>query len=219
MKLIRRARTLQQGGPLHNHFFSDIHKESEDALPGEVPPPETNHIDTALEGEINEGEKVSPPTKELLTCTETCTQREDTGKEITLAVDVPPAGHDTETQTCIDTIREDTRMGIKQSKDALPPAPNTSIDDEDAPIMFSSALNKRKRGVRGACEKVAAAATLKRKRCKRTVKPFKWVVTPYTEGKKKKEKDNIGDKAIIEVAGEEEGQVQEKVAELAPAQL
>ncbi|ONK80993.1 uncharacterized protein A4U43_C01F24060 [Asparagus officinalis] len=153
------------------------------------------------------------------TCTETCTQREDTGREIMPVVDVPSAGHDTEMQTCIDTLREDIGMEIKQSEDAPPPAPDTSTDDEDAPIRFSRALNKRKRGARGAREKVAAAAPLKRKRCKRTVKPSKWVVTPYTEGKKKKEKDNIGDKAIIEVAGKEEEQMQEKIAELAPARL
>ncbi|ONK62451.1 uncharacterized protein A4U43_C07F3990 [Asparagus officinalis] len=118
-----------------------------------------------------------------------------------------------------DTLREDTGMEIKQSENAPPPAIETSTDDEDAPIMFSRALNKRKRGATGAREKVAAAAPPKRKRCKRSVKPFKWVVTPYTEGKKKKEKDNIGDKALIEVAGEEEAQVQEKVAKLAPARL
>ncbi|ONK77549.1 uncharacterized protein A4U43_C02F7740 [Asparagus officinalis] len=200
-------------------FFSDIHKESEDAPPGEVPPPDAYHIDTALEGEINEGEKVSPPAKKLLTCTETGTQCEGTGREIILAVDVPPAENDTETQTCIDTLREDTGMGIKQSEDAPPPVPDTLTDDEDAPIVFLRALNKRKRGARGARKKVTAAAPLKRKRCKRAVKPSKWVVTPYTEGKKKKEKDNIWDKAIIEVAGEEEEQVQEKVAELAPAWL
>ncbi|ONK55565.1 uncharacterized protein A4U43_UnF1580 [Asparagus officinalis] len=86
-------------------FFTDIHKESEDAPPGEVPPPEAYRIDTALEAEINEGEKVSPPAKELLTCTEIGPQREGTGREITPAVDVPSAGpstgHDTETQTCI----------------------------------------------------------------------------------------------------------------------
>ncbi|XP_020270948.1 uncharacterized protein LOC109846134 [Asparagus officinalis] len=83
-------------------IFTDINKESEDAPSGEVPPPENNRIDTALEAEINEGEKVSPPAKELLTCTETCTQREDTGMEITSVVGVPSAGHNTETQTCID---------------------------------------------------------------------------------------------------------------------
>ncbi|ONK64067.1 uncharacterized protein A4U43_C07F21750 [Asparagus officinalis] len=159
-------------------FFSDIHKESEDAPLGEVHPPEAYRIDKALEAEINEGEKVSPPAKELLTCTETGTQREGTRREITPAVDVPSAGHDTETQTCIEKER-----------------------------------------CKGAREKVATAAPLKRRRCKRAVKPSKWVVTPYTKGKKKKEKDNIGDKAIIEVAGEEEEQVQEKVAELAPARL
>ncbi|ONK61898.1 uncharacterized protein A4U43_C08F34710 [Asparagus officinalis] len=118
-----------------------------------------------------------------------------------------------------DTLREDTRMKIKQSENAPPPAIETSTDDEDAPIVFSRALNKRKRGATGAREKVAAAAPPKRKRCKRSVKPSKWVVTPYIEGKKKKEKDNIGDKAIIEVAGEKEAQVQENVAELAPARL
>ncbi|ONK62993.1 uncharacterized protein A4U43_C07F10280 [Asparagus officinalis] len=82
-------------------FFSDIHKESEDAPPGEVPPPEAYRIGKALEAEINEGEKVSPPVKELLTCTETCTQREGTGRKITPVVDVPSVGHDTKTQTCI----------------------------------------------------------------------------------------------------------------------
>ncbi|ONK71796.1 uncharacterized protein A4U43_C04F12470 [Asparagus officinalis] len=141
-------------------FFTDIHKKSEDAPPGEVPPPENYRIDTALEAEINEGEKVFPPAKELLTCT--------------------------------DTLREDTRMEIKQSEDAPPPTPDTSTDDENAPSRFSRALNKRKRGARGAREKVAVAAPLKWKRCRRVVKPSKWVVTPYTEGKKKKEKDNIG---------------------------
>ncbi|ONK66136.1 uncharacterized protein A4U43_C06F4510 [Asparagus officinalis] len=200
-------------------FFTDIHKESEDAPPGEVPPPEAYCIDTALEAEIDEGEKVSPPAKELLTFIETGTQREDTGRKITPAVDVSSAGHDTETQTCIDTLWEDTGMEIKQSEDAPPLIPDTSTDDEDAPIVFSRALNKRKRSAKGTCEKVAAVAPLTRKRCKRAAKPSKWVVTPYTEGKKKKEKDNIGDKAIIEVAGEEEEQVQEKVAELAPARL
>ncbi|ONK66485.1 uncharacterized protein A4U43_C06F8670 [Asparagus officinalis] len=159
-------------------FFTDIHKESEDALPGEVPPTENFRIDTDLEGEINEGEKVSPPAKGLLTCTEIGTQRKDTGRKITPVVDVPSVGHDTKT--------------------------------------FSRALNKRKRGVRGAREKVAAAAPLKRKRCRRA---SKWVVSPYIEGKKKKEKDNIEDKAIIEMTGEEEEQVQEKVAELAPSRL
>ncbi|ONK63329.1 uncharacterized protein A4U43_C07F13880 [Asparagus officinalis] len=187
--------------------FTDINKESEDAPPEEVPPPENYHIDTTLEVEINEGEKVSPPAKELLTCTKTSTQHEDTGRKITPVVDVPSAGYDTET------------MEIKQSEDAPPPAPDTSTDDEDAPIRFSRALNKRKRGARGAREKVSAAAPLKRKRCIRAVKHSKWVVTPYTEGKKKKEKENIGDKAIIEVAGEEEEQVQEKLVELAPARL
>ncbi|ONK65110.1 uncharacterized protein A4U43_C07F33780 [Asparagus officinalis] len=199
-------------------LFSDIHKESEDAPPGELPPPEASAVDKALEAEINEGEKVSPPAKELLTCTETGTQREGTGREITPAVEVPSAG-DGETQTCIDTLREDTRMEIKQSENAPPPAEETSTDDEDAPIVFSKVLNKRKRGATGARGKMAAAAPPKRKRCKRSVKPSKWVVTPYTEGKKKKEKDNIGDKAIIEVGGEEEAQVQENNAELAPARL
>ncbi|ONK54993.1 uncharacterized protein A4U43_UnF8810 [Asparagus officinalis] len=118
-----------------------------------------------------------------------------------------------------DTLREDTGMEIKQSENAPPPAIETSTDDEDAPIVFLRALNKRKRGATGVRGKVAAAAPPKRKRCKRSVKPSKWVVTPYTEGKKKKEKDNIGDKAIIEVAGEEEARVQEKVAELALARL
>ncbi|ONK66992.1 uncharacterized protein A4U43_C06F14340 [Asparagus officinalis] len=101
-------------------IFTDINKESEDAPSGEVPPPENNRIDTALEAEINEGEKVSPPAKELLTCTETCTQREDTGMEITSVVGVPSAGHNTETQTCIetDTLRENAGMEIKQSEDA-----------------------------------------------------------------------------------------------------
>ncbi|ONK65684.1 uncharacterized protein A4U43_C07F39630 [Asparagus officinalis] len=50
-------------------LFSDIHKESEDDPPGELPPPEASAVDKALEAEINEGEKVSPPAKELLTCT------------------------------------------------------------------------------------------------------------------------------------------------------
>ena len=118
-----------------------------------------------------------------------------------------------------DTLREDTRMEIKQSENAPPPAEETSTDDEDAPIVFSKVLNKRKRGATGARGKMAAAAPPKRKRFKRSVKPSKWVVTPYTEGKKKKEKDNIGDNAIIEVAREEEEQVQKKVAELAPARL
>ncbi|ONK66946.1 uncharacterized protein A4U43_C06F13850 [Asparagus officinalis] len=118
-----------------------------------------------------------------------------------------------------DTLREDTRMEIKQSENAPPPAEETSTDDEDAPIVFSKVLNKRKRGATGARGKMAAAAPPKRKRCKRSVKPSKWVVTPYTEGKKKKEKDNIGDKAIIEVGGEEEAQVQENNAELAPTRL
>ncbi|ONK72357.1 uncharacterized protein A4U43_C04F18580 [Asparagus officinalis] len=203
---------------LSTTIFSDIHKESEDAPPGELPPPEAYRIDKVLEAEINEGEKVSLPAKELLTCTETGTQREGTGREITPAVEVPSAG-DGETQTCIDTLREDTGMEIKQSENAPPSAIETSTDDEDAPIVFSRALNKRKRGATGAREKVAAAAPPKRKICKRSVKPSKWVVTPYTEGKKKKEKDNIGNKAIIEVVGEEEAQVQEKVAELAPARL
>ncbi|ONK62510.1 uncharacterized protein A4U43_C07F4680 [Asparagus officinalis] len=81
-------------------LFSNIHKESEDAPPGELPPPEASAVDKALEAEINEGEKVSPPAKELLTCTETGTQREGTGREITPAVEVPSAG-DGETQTCI----------------------------------------------------------------------------------------------------------------------
>ncbi|ONK64483.1 uncharacterized protein A4U43_C07F26540, partial [Asparagus officinalis] len=49
--------------------FFYINKESEDAPPGEVPPPEDYRIDTAFEAEINEGEKVSKPAKELLTCT------------------------------------------------------------------------------------------------------------------------------------------------------
>ncbi|ONK69619.1 uncharacterized protein A4U43_C05F24900 [Asparagus officinalis] len=40
-------------------FFTDINKESEDAPPGEVPPPENYHIDMTLEAGINEGEKVS----------------------------------------------------------------------------------------------------------------------------------------------------------------
>ncbi|ONK70660.1 uncharacterized protein A4U43_C04F190 [Asparagus officinalis] len=183
--------------------------ESEDAPLGELPLSEPYRIDKALEVEINEGENVSLLAKELLTCTETCTQREGTGRKITSAVEVPSAG-DGETQTCIDTLREDTGMEIKQSENAPPPAIETSTDDENAPIVFLRALNKRKRGARGAREKVAAAAPLKRKRCKRPVKPSKWVVTIYTEAKKKKEKDNIGDKAIIEVAGEEEEQVQEK---------
>ncbi|ONK61113.1 uncharacterized protein A4U43_C08F26380 [Asparagus officinalis] len=86
-------------------FFTDIHKESEDAPPGEVPPPEAYRIDTALEAEINKGEKESPSAKELLTCTETGTKRKGTGRKISLAVDVPSVGpstgHDTETQTCI----------------------------------------------------------------------------------------------------------------------
>ncbi|XP_020258868.1 uncharacterized protein LOC109835294 [Asparagus officinalis] len=125
-------------------LFSDIHKESEDAPPGELPPPEASAVDKALEAEINEGEKVSPPAKELLTCTETGTQREGTGREITPAVEVPSAG-DGETQTCIDTLREDTRMKIKQSENAPPPAEETSTNDEDAPIVFSKVLNKRKR--------------------------------------------------------------------------
>ncbi|ONK79799.1 uncharacterized protein A4U43_C01F10190 [Asparagus officinalis] len=128
----------------------------------------------------------------------------------------PPAK---ELLTCTDTLREDTGMEIKQSENARPPAAETSTDDEDAPIVFSKALNKRKRGATGARGKMAADAPPKRKRCKRSVKPSKWVVTPYTEGKKKKEKDNIGDKAIIEVGGEEEAQVQENNAELAPARL
>ncbi|XP_020271641.1 uncharacterized protein LOC109846806 [Asparagus officinalis] len=81
-------------------LFSDIHNESEDAPSGELPPPEASVVDKALEAEINEGEKVSPPAKELLTCTETGTQREGTGREITPAVEVPSAG-DGETQTCI----------------------------------------------------------------------------------------------------------------------
>ncbi|ONK63322.1 uncharacterized protein A4U43_C07F13810 [Asparagus officinalis] len=192
-------------------FFSDIHKKGEDAPLGEVHPPEAYRIDNDLKAEINEGENVSPPAKELLTCTKTGTQCEGTGREITPAVEVPSAG-DGETQTCIDTLWEDTGMEIKQSENAPPPTIETSTDDEDAPIVFSRALNKRKRDARGAREKVATAAPRKRKRCKRAVKPSKWVVTPYTEGKKKKEKDNIGDKAIIEVVGEEEEQVQEKEA-------
>ena len=118
-----------------------------------------------------------------------------------------------------DTLREDTGKEIKQSENAPLPAPDTSTEDEDGPLRFSKALNKRKRGAKGACEKASAAASLKGKRCRRAVKPSKWVVTPYTKGKKKKEKDNIGDKAIIEVGGEEEAQVQENNAELAPARL
>ncbi|ONK76273.1 uncharacterized protein A4U43_C03F25890 [Asparagus officinalis] len=82
-------------------IFSDINKESEDAPPGEVPPPEDYRIDTAFEAEINKGENVSKPVKELLTCTETDTQREKNGREITPVDDVHSAGHDTETQTCI----------------------------------------------------------------------------------------------------------------------
>ncbi|ONK56524.1 uncharacterized protein A4U43_C10F9690 [Asparagus officinalis] len=186
-------------------IFSDINKESEDAPPGEVPPPEDYRIDTTFEAEINEGENVSKPAKELLTCTGT--QREDTGKEITLVDDVPSVGHDTETQTCIDTPREDTGREIKQSEDAPPPAPDTSTENEDAPIRFSRNLNKRKRGTKGTRTKVSAAAPLRGNRCRRVVKPSKWVVIPYTKGKKKKEKDNIGDKAIVEVSGEEEEQV------------
>ncbi|ONK62776.1 uncharacterized protein A4U43_C07F8020 [Asparagus officinalis] len=175
-------------------LFSDIHNESEDAPSGELPPPEASVVDKALEAEINEGEKVSPPAKELLTCTETGTQREGTGREITPAVEVPSAG-DGETQTCIDTLREDTGMEIKQSENAPPPAIETSTDDDDAPIVFSRALNKRKRGATGARGKVAAAALLKRKRCKAL------------------------ENTIIEVGGEEEAQVQENNAELAPARL
>ncbi|ONK64323.1 uncharacterized protein A4U43_C07F24490 [Asparagus officinalis] len=91
--------------------------------------------------------------------------------------------------------------------------------DKENKFKFSGALNKRKRGAKGVHAKVSTAAPLKGKTCKRTMKPSKWVVTPYTKGKKKKEKDNIRDKAIVEVAGEEEEQVQEKVAELAPARL
>ncbi|ONK58199.1 uncharacterized protein A4U43_C09F9440 [Asparagus officinalis] len=106
-----------------------------------------------------------------------------------------------------DTLIEDTRKEIKQSENAPPPAPDTSTEDEDAPLRFSKDLNKRKRGAKEAREKVSAATLLKGKRCRRAVKPSKWVVTPYIEGKKKKEKDNIGDKAIVEVAGEKGEQV------------
>ncbi|ONK64586.1 uncharacterized protein A4U43_C07F27640 [Asparagus officinalis] len=119
----------------------------------------------------------------------------------------------------IATIREDIKREIKPLEGVPPTAPNTTTDDEDAPLIFSRALKKRKRGVKGAHAFVSAAAPLKKKRCRREVKPSKWVVTPYTEKKKKKEKDNIGDKAIVEVAGEEEEHVQEKLAELAPARL
>ncbi|ONK67840.1 uncharacterized protein A4U43_C05F4330 [Asparagus officinalis] len=153
-----------------------------------------------FEAEINEGENVSKIAKELLTCTETDTQREETKWEIASVDDVHSIGHDTETQTCIvfsifilrmdcletDTLREDTGMEIKQSENAPLPAPDTSTEDEDAPLRFSKALNKRKRGAKGACEKASAAASLKGKRCRRAVKPSKWIVTSYTEGKKKK---------------------------------
>ncbi|ONK77561.1 uncharacterized protein A4U43_C02F7890 [Asparagus officinalis] len=109
---------------------------------------------------------MSNPMKELLTCTETA------------------------------TIGEDIRREIKPSEGVPSPAPDITTDDEDAPITFSRALNKRK--TKGACVKVSAAASLKKKRYRRTVKPSK-----YTEGKKK-EKNNIGDKAIVEVVREEE---------------
>ncbi|ONK54912.1 uncharacterized protein A4U43_UnF9790 [Asparagus officinalis] len=117
------------------------------------------------------------------------------------------------------TIRKDIWRKIKPSESVPPPALDNTTDDEDAPLTFSRALNKRKRGAMGACAKVSAAVPLKKTTCRRVVKPSKWVVTPYTEGKKKKEKDNIGDKSIVEVAGEEEEQVQEKVVELAPTGL
>ncbi|ONK61422.1 uncharacterized protein A4U43_C08F29740 [Asparagus officinalis] len=113
----------------------------------------------------------------------------------------------------IATIREDIGREIKPSEGVPPPAPDTTTDDKDAPLTFSMALNKRKRCAKGARAKVFAAAPLKK------MKPSKWVVTPYTGGKKKKEKDNIGNKAIVEVAGKEEEQVQENIAELAPARL
>ncbi|ONK62989.1 uncharacterized protein A4U43_C07F10240 [Asparagus officinalis] len=109
----------------------------------------------------------------------TGTQHEDTGRKITLVDDVPSAGHDTETQTLL----EDTKRKIKQSEDVLPPAPDTSTEDENAPIRFSRALNKKKRDANVTRAKVSAATPLKG----RVVKPSKWVVTPYTEGKKKKE--------------------------------
>ncbi|ONK72423.1 uncharacterized protein A4U43_C04F19280 [Asparagus officinalis] len=82
-------------------FFSDINKESEDAPPWEVPPPEDYRNDTDFKVEINEGENVFKPAKELLTCTETNTQHEETRREIMPVDDVHSAGHDTETQTCI----------------------------------------------------------------------------------------------------------------------
>ncbi|ONK76422.1 uncharacterized protein A4U43_C03F27650 [Asparagus officinalis] len=130
-----------------------------------------------------------------------------------LVDDVPSLGHDTKMQTCIETttIRKDIWREIKPSESVPPPALDNTTDDEDAPLTFSRALNKRKRGAMGACAKVSAAVPLKKTTCRRVVKPSKWVVTPYTEGKKKKEKDNIGDKSIVEVAGEEEEQVQKKV--------
>ncbi|ONK56148.1 uncharacterized protein A4U43_C10F4640 [Asparagus officinalis] len=102
------------------------------------------------------------------------------------------------------TLREDTGRKIKQSEDVPLPAPDTSTEDEDAHIKFLRALNKRKRGANRAREKVSDVEPLKGKRCRRAMKPSKWVVTPYTKWKKKKEKDNIGDKAIVEVSGEEE---------------
>ncbi|ONK62728.1 uncharacterized protein A4U43_C07F7510 [Asparagus officinalis] len=109
----------------------------------------------------------------------------------------------------IDTAVEDPPTGT--------PCIDTFIEDEDAPLIIP--MNKRKRGAKVAREKVLATAPLKTKRVRRAMKHSKHIVTPYTEGKKKKEKQSIEDNVIIEVVEKEKDQVEEKEAELAPAGL
>ncbi|ONK68754.1 uncharacterized protein A4U43_C05F15600 [Asparagus officinalis] len=103
--------------------FTDINKESEDLLLGEVPPIE----------------------------------------------DLPP----TDT-TDIDTERESPRP------EKIPP-PDTDIffEGEEAPLIMK--INKRKRDAK-------VPVPFKRSRSRRRMEPSKYVVTPYTKGKKEKKK-------------------------------
>ncbi|ONK68482.1 uncharacterized protein A4U43_C05F12190 [Asparagus officinalis] len=104
----------------------------------------------------------------------------------------------------------ETELECPPPEEVPPLAANIFFKDEDAPPIIQ--MNKRKKDAN-------VPSPLKEHRTKRMMKPSKYIVTPYTEGKKKKEKQIMGDKAIIEVVEKEKEQVEEKGAELPPTRL
>ncbi|ONK58040.1 uncharacterized protein A4U43_C09F7470 [Asparagus officinalis] len=168
--------------------FTDINKENECPLPWEVPPKEDlpptdiTNIDIELEGPCPD--EVPLPEADIFIEDEEVhliikmnkEKREPTGEVSSLVMEL---------QTCIGTPHIVAGIDIEREVpqplpgDVPPPEVDIFFKDEYVPLIIK--LNKRKRDAK-------VPTPLKKSRAKRTMKPSKHIVTPYTEGKKKKEK-------------------------------